>query len=313
MFSNYRVISVDGDIISGLVVNMNIFIKFLLLIIIFLIGCTPAKLLMNIDTSLEANAIVYKLNYPNSLADKLSGNRLNASFGPYRVSDADVSWTRTSSQTEDPDPFFNFKSTRKSGNTTTTTKIDVAPTSILGFSRPAAEGEPSIDKSFRTITYKFKVGQDIIWNAHCVHRAEKRVTQYKNSSSVEILSSNFTCQYKADNKSIDNKSNSEIWMLSVNYGNAITMTQKGNTNTLIAHSTDGKYVKPNGQVIIFSRGTAGYTWRQIKDGNDKNIAAISVGEETPRVWLHKGNTDSLNHVLSMANTGLLIYRWEITH
>ncbi len=313
MLSNPWVISVGDDIISGLVVNMNIFIKCLLLIIIFLTGCTPVKLLMKVDTSLESNAVIYKLKYPDSLADKISGKRLNVSFGPYRVTDADLSWTRTGSQAEDPDPFFTFKNTRKSGNTTTTTKLGVGPTSILGFSRPPAEGEPTIDKSFRTVKYKFKVDQGITWNALCVHRAEKRVTQHENTNAVEILSSNFTCQYKADNKLTDNKSNREIWMLSVDYGGAITMTQKGKPNTLTAHSTGGKYFKPNGQATKISTRYAGYTWRQSKGGNDKNSAAISVREETPRVWLHKGNTDSLNHVLSMANTGLLIYHWEINH
>lgn len=283
--------------------------KSLPLIIILLTGCTPVKLLMKVDTSLEANAIVYKINYPDSLADKLSGNRLNISFGPYRVTDADVSWARTGSQAEDPDPFITFKNTRKSGNTTTTTKLGVGPTSIFGFSRPAAEGEPSINKSSQTITYKFKVGKDITWNALCSHRAEKRVTQYENTNSVEILSSNFICQYTAENKNTDN----QVWTLSIDYGGPITMTQKGKPNTLIAHSTGGIYVTSGKQPSKFSSATAGYTWNQIKGGNNKNIAAISVREETPRVWLDKGNSDSINHILSMANTGLLIYSWEIQH
>ncbi|MCK5387286.1 MAG: hypothetical protein KAJ39_08865 [Gammaproteobacteria bacterium] len=268
---------------------------------------------MKVDTALEANAVVYKLNYPDSLADKISGNRLNISFGPYRVTDADVSWTRTGSQAEDPDPFFTFKNTRKSGNTTTTTKLGVGPTSIFGFSRPAAEGEPSINKSSQTITYKFKVSKDITWNALCSHRAEKRVTQYENTNAVEILWSNFTCQYTAENKTTNNKSNSEIWTLSVDYGGPITMTQNEKPNTLFALSTGGKYVMPKGQETKFTTGTAGYTWRQINNGTDKSVAAISVREETPRVWLHKGNSDTINHVLSMANTGLLIYSWEINH
>jgi hypothetical protein len=292
---------------------MNIFRKSLPLIVILLTGCTIAKLVMKVDTALEANAIVYELDYPDSLADKLSGNRLNMSFGPYRVTDTDVSWARTGWQAEDPDPLFNVKSTRESGNTTTTTEIGVGPTSIFGYTRPAAEGEPSIKKVSQSITYKFKVGQNITWNALCSHRAEKRVTDYENRTDVEILSSNFTCQYTAENESANNKSKSEIWMLSVDYGGAITMTQKGMPDTLTAHSTGGNYVKPNGQATNISTRAAGYTWHQSKGGNNKNIAAISVREETPRVWLDKGNSDAINHVLSMANTGLLIYSWEIQH
>lgn len=268
---------------------------------------------MEVDPALEANAVVYKLKYPNSLADKISGKRLNISFGPYQVTNADLSWTRTGSRAEDPDPFFTSTKIRKSGNVTTTTKLGIGPTEILGFSRPAAEGEPSIEKAFQTIAYKFKVGKDITWNADCVHRSEKRAIQYKDTNSIELLSSTFTCQYTAEDKSADNKSNGDSWMLSMYYDGPITMTKKGKPNTLSAHSTGGNYIKPNGQAANISTSAAGYTWRENKGGDDKNIAAISVREEKPRVWLDKGNSSAMNQILSMANTGLLIYSWEIQH
>jgi len=290
---------------------MKNLIKYFPLITLSLAGCTPVKLLMNVDTSLESYADVYRLSYPNSLADKISGKRLNVSFGPYRVTDIDLSWTRISSQAEDPDPFFTFKSEHESGNTTTTTKLGVGPSSLYGFSRPPAEGEPTIDKSFRTVNYKFSIGQEITWNVLCAHWSEERAIQYENTNTVEILSADFSCQYEENNNLTEKESNREIWVLSVDYGGAITMTQKGQPNTLTAHSTGGSYVKPNGRETKVATRNVGYTWRQKIGENDKNIAAISVKEEIPRVWLHKGNTDNLNHVLSMANTGLLIYYWEI--
>jgi len=309
MFSNLWLVSVGGNIIRSLVVDTKISFKYILFTVILLTGCTPVKVQMNVDTSLESNAVVYNLNYPNSLSDKISGKRLNVSFGPYRVTDVDLSLTRINSQAEDPDPILNYKNTRKSGNTTTTTKIGVGPSSFLGFSRPPEEGEPAINKSFRTVNYKFTAGQETTWNALCVHKSKERIIQHENSNTIEILSSNFTCQYEKDN----NLTNHEIWILSIEYDGAITMTQKGQNNTLTAHSTGGNYVKPNGQETKLSILTAGYTWSQRVGGKDKNVAAISVREETPRVWLHKENTDYLNQVLSMANTGLLIYRWEIQH
>lgn len=268
---------------------------------------------MEVDAALEANAVVYKLKYPNSLSDKISGKRLNVSFGPYQVTNADQSWTRTGTRAEDPDPFFTSTKIKKSGNVTTTTKVGIGPTEILGFSRPAAEGEPSIEKALQTITYKFKEGRDITWNADCVHRSEKRVIQYKNTNSVELLWSNFTCEYMAEDKRVENKSNSDMWTLSIDYDGPITMTQKGKFNMLTAYPTGGNYFKPNGQATNFSTHSAGYTWLQNKDGNDKNIAAVSVREEKPRVWLDKGNSDDINHALSMASTGLMIYSWEIEH
>ena len=101
-------------------------------------------------------------------------------------------------------------------------------------------------------------------------------------------------------------------MLSADYNGAITMTQKGKTSTLSAHPTGGIYTK-HGQTTNLTTSAAGYTWVQNRNGNDKNVAAISVREEPPHVWLQKENSDYLNNILSMANTGLLIYRWEIQH
>ncbi|MDH5601060.1 MAG: hypothetical protein OEY78_07120 [Gammaproteobacteria bacterium] len=288
--------------------NLKGLMKYLPVTIIFLTGCSPVKVKMNVDASLGSNSVVYNLNYSDSLADKISGKRLNVSFGPYRVTDADLSWTRTKSQAEDPDPLLTFKEIKKSGNTTTTTKLGVGPTSFFGFSRPPAEGEATIDSSFRTVKYKFNVGKKTTWNALCIHRSEKRIVPQENSNSVDILSANFSCLYKEDNKA-----SSEPWLLSIDYGGAITMTQKGNANTLAAYSTGGNYVKPDGQITKLFLNSAGYTWKKSNDNNDKNVAAISVKEETPRVWLHKGNKKHLNHILSMANTGLLIYHWEIQH
>jgi len=268
---------------------------------------------MNIDSSLDSNAIVYSLNYPDSLSDKLSGNRVNVNFGPYRVTDADISLTQINTRAENPDPIFSAKKVRKSGNTTTTTKVGVGPSSILGFSRPPVEGEPVINTSHRTINYKFSGDKGITWNALCDYKSKERFTQHENSNTTEMLSANFTCEYKEDGKPKNNGVKQEIWVLSVDYNDAITMTQKGKTNTLSAHPAGGIYVKPNGQRTNLTTSAAGYTWAQIRNGNDENVAAISVREEPPRVWLKKGNSDYLNNILAIANTGLLIYRWEIQH
>jgi hypothetical protein len=290
---------------------MSVFKQILPAVIVLIAGCTPVKLVMKVDADLEDNAVVYELSYPDSLADKISGNRLNVSFGPYRVADANLSWTRTNTEAEDPAPLVNIKNTKKSGNTSTTTEISGGPTSVFGFTRPAGEDEPSINEESRSITYKFNVGQKVAWSAYCTHYAKKRVTPYENTNSIEILTSNFTCQYKDAGNRVGDKSNNEVWTLTVDDDGAITMTQQGQPNTLIAYSTGGIYVMPDGKPAKSTTGTAGYTWNQSIDGNEKNIAAISVGEETPRVWLGKGNSETINQILSMANTGLLMYSWGI--
>ncbi len=291
---------------------MTDLIKYIFFAVIFLTGCTPVKLQMNVETSLESNAVVHSLNYPNTLSDIISGNRLNVSFGPYRVTDVDLSWTRISSQAEDPDPIFTFRDTKRSGNTTTTTKLGIGPSSLFGFTRPPAKGEPTIDRSYRTVNYKFTVAQETTWDVLCVNKSEKRVTEHENTNDIEILSENFICRYEKDNNLLDNELDTETWILSIDFDGTTTMTQIGKTNTLTAHPTRGNYVKPNGQETKLTVHTAGYTWRQSIGGNDKNIAAISVREEIPRVWLHKENTAYLSQIVSMANTGLLIYHWEIS-
>lgn len=276
-------------------------------LILFLSGCTTLKLTMIVDPVLEDNSVVYKVSYPDSLTDKISGNRLNMSFGSYQVSDADTSFTAISSKAEDPKPIFSSKKTERSGNVTTTTKISGGPTEILGFTRSVNEGEAAIKQSSRSIDYKFKIDKESTWNVNCTHNSEERVIQYKNTNSVEVLSSKYICEYK----DLGDKSNNEIWVLTVNYPETITMSKKGKSSTLSAYSTDGVYLKSDGKKANLTTNYAGYTWKQTKEGNQKSISAISAREDTPRVWLNKENSKSLNNIVSMANTGLLIYSWEI--
>lgn len=286
---------------------MNIQIQYILLAATLLSGCTPAKLVMNIDSALEENATVYTLSYPNSLTDKISGKRLNITFGPYKVTNADASGAKTSWEAEDPDPIFRYKNVEKSGNRTTTTKIGAGPTEILGFRRTPEEGEPTINKVAQSITYKFKIGKNKTWNAACDYKAKKRVQHQGSRTIIGILSSNYTCQYTAENK------NNETWTLYMDENGKVTMTQKGKPNTLIAYSTGGMYIMPNKKPGKTTTRTTGYTWQQSKNGHNKKIAAISVAEETSRLLLHKENSKNINNILSMASTGLLIYNWEVQH
>jgi hypothetical protein len=243
-------------------------------IIILLAGCTTAKLLMKIDPSLETNARVYEVKSPSSWSDN---KKLNVSFGTYRVADANTGWrtTKTSSATE----------------------ISLA-NQLLGMSSSDATNI----KTSQSLAYKFKIGDEITWDSQCVHLAEKREVKSKNVSSVEILSSQYTCQYtRADNES---------WTLSIEQGGLsqldIRMTNK--EKLFRAHATAGMYVLSDGRSSkLFAPSDAGYTWTH----DNNNVAAISLKEKTPRVWLDKRNPDSMNHVLSMASTGLLIYHWKI--
>ncbi len=243
-------------------------------IIILLTGCTTLSLRMKVDPSLETNARVYEVKSPSSWS---VNKKLNVSFGTYRVADANTGWrtTKTSSATE-------------------ISMVD----QLLGMSSSDATNI----KGSQTLAYKFKIGDEITWDCQCVHLAEKRVTKHKNVSSLEILSSRYTCHYtRADN---------EPWVLSVEQHDLaqIDIRMTNGEKLFRAHSTAGMYVTSDERPYkTFRPPDAGYTWTH----DDNNVAAISVGEKIPRVWLDKRNPDSMNRVLAMASAGVLIYHWKI--
>lgn len=259
----------------------------ILVIILLLAGCAPLQLLMEIDPSLKTNAKVYEVKHPDTWTDK----RLNVSFGPYQVTDVDFSWRK---------------------------KVDSPGLGLhllehMGLTVPGAD----IRTVSQSHTYKFKIGNNITWDAECGHNLKKREVESKtvaiiegqsgfkveiedpdkNASTLELVSSIYTCRYWQEGY--------EPWVLYVEkYESSqlyITLTNK--EHLFKAHATTGVYVRADGRPYKLSAPIAGYTWT--KDNN--NIAAISAGEKTPKVWLDKRNPDSTNDVLSMASTGLLIY------
>ncbi len=242
-------------------------------IILLIAGCASGQLLMKIDPSLETNARLYEVKTPDTWSEK----RLNVSFGPYRVADADAYLARTTKSSESEIYWLNL---------------------AFGVDHPDAR----INKSSMSHTYKFMVGNEITWDSECILLTEEREVKEKNVSSVEPLSLQYTCRYtRADN---------EPWFLSIERRGEsrleIKMTNK--EKLFHAHASKGVYVKPDGRSYTALTPTdTGYNWTH----DNNNIAAISIREEIPRVWLDKRNSDSMNHVLSMASAGLLIYYWKI--
>ena len=242
-------------------------------IILLLAGCASGQLLMKIGPSLETNARLYEVKTPDTWSER----RLNVSFGPYRVADADTGWTRPTKSSERKIYWLNI---------------------ALGMDHPE-ETKSNVSMSH---TYKFKVGNEITWDSQCVLLTEELEVKEKDKSEIEILSSNYTCQYT--------RTDNEPWFLSIERRGLskldIKMTNK--EKLFQAHASKGVYVKPDGRSYTALTPTdTGYNWTH----DNNNIAAISIREEIPRVWLDKRNSDSMNHVLSMASAGLLIYYWKI--
>lgn len=276
----------------------------LILLTLLIASCSVTKVVMTIDPELEMNATVYVVQHPNKITDKISGKRLNVTFGPYQVSDADPSWTRTGTTAEYPRPLIDFSrtktKTKTSGRITKTTSTTVGfqggPTSVLGFSRTPEDGDSVIDKSFKSIAYKFRDSSDAIWNAKCYYSAEKR--RVVGETSSETLWSDYFCHYTLGDK---------MWELAIYDDENITMTEAEKDNKLIGYTTRGIRVKENGEKTNLNTKTAGYTWAD----DLQYVGAIATKEEPPRVWLNRDNKKSLNDILAMANTGLIVYNWEI--
>jgi hypothetical protein len=263
-------------------------------IIILLAGCASGKLLMKLDPSLETNARVYEVKFSDTWSEKWR----NISFGPYRVTDADTGWIITKKTSETELYWLNM---------------------LLGMNSPDA----TRSKVSQSSNYKFKIGNDTAWDAKCILFTDEREVNEKNVStaeifsersredrevegenedSVEILSSNYTCRYtRADN---------EPWFLTIERRgeSRLEITMKNKDKLFKAHASKGVYVMSDGRPYTALTPTdTGYNWTH--DG--KNIAAVSIREEIPRVWLDKRNSESINQLLSMASAGLLIYYWKI--
>jgi hypothetical protein len=251
-------------------------------ILIFLTGCTTAKLLMKVDPTLETNASVYEVESPSSWSDK----KLNVSFGAYRVADVDTSWIRT-------------RKPSATGSLWADMLFEVAGISTSSYDEATDEETSEVSQS---LSYKFKIGDEITWDSQCDHLAEKQETKHGKVTTLKILSSRYTCLYT--------RTGSDPWVLSIErFGlSQLDIRMISKEKLFRAYSTEGMYFLSDGRPYeTFRPPDMGYTW--IHDGN--NIAAISAMEKTPRVLLDKRNSDSTNNVLAMASTGLLIYQWKI--
>lgn len=143
--------------------GVKMFQKSIPFIAMLLTGCASGELLMKIDPSLEANARVYEVKSSDSWIDKM----LNISFGAYQVADANTGQTRTK-------------------------KFSV--TKIHSVNKLECMSSPDATKSrlSKYHTYKFKIENEITWDAQCVLFTDERKVEDKKTSKVETLSSHYT-------------------------------------------------------------------------------------------------------------------------
>ena len=260
------------------------------IVILLIAACTTAKVVMKVDPSLERNAQVYEVMAPGKFTDA----RLNVSFGDYHVAGADTKRMKTRDPSA-PDGFWLrtlFRVFEKWGLST------------------SSGGK--MTEVYTSHTYQFKSGDEIAWDAKCNFTLEKREVKEVNNAiitnqpdvkvSTKAMSSHYNCRYTA----LDH----EPWVLSIEWWRgdpeaAIKMAR--NDEHFEATVTAGEYVAGDGRSIWGKPADPGYTWTR----DHKSIGAVSVGEKPPRVWLHKDNSASTNHALSMASAGLIIYYREI--
>ncbi len=274
-----------------------------LLVLLLLAGCTTANLVMKVDPTLESNATVYEVETPKAI----SNDSLNVSFGPYRVADAHASWTRTGDSRAQGSLWLDILYEFTGLTTHDSTKREETPPFTITGPTSVHDTKSYVSQS---LTYNFKVRDDITWHSKCDFNAEKNISKTGDQiTNVQTLSSNFTCSYtKADDEPYN-----EQWTLVIEkYGISqlhINLTGHGEGKNFIAHSTAGTYDLSDGSSPnkIFRPGDPGYTWKE----NNNIVGAVSVNVKVPRVWLDNRNPDSINDVLAMGSTGLLIYKRRI--
>ena len=250
---------------------MNIIFKSVLIIIV-LTSCRSAEFIMNVDSSLEANAQIYKMKSPSSWFDE----KLNVTFGDYRVSKTDITHTTKS--------LFGLE----------ITWVSTLFGKDIGFTK---------NTIMTSISYKFEIANGNTWDSKCVFVAEKKEIDYKKVTLTDISSPKYACLYTLGDD--------QSWTLTFTYDDTlkIDVEMVSKENFFKARTIGGRFVASDGRTSEFiTPHDTGYTWTS--DG--KSIAAIFFREIPPKVWLDKRNTRNINDVISMANTGLLVYYWEIS-
>lgn len=228
------------------------------------------ELKMEMDPALEANSNLYQTSSEGTFGDK----RLNVSFGPYRVSDADAGWVKTSFST-DTEWLMKF------------------------FGLDAKEEIKSNISS--SLSYKFWIG-DAPWLVECALLAHKREVFIGKMTSSRTFSSKYVCRHTREGEAL------RVFSVEIGEsGTIIRMEADGKAYT--ASPVKGVWEMEGGKSYDSLSYDAGYVW--VPEGSQGQVGALSTMENKPRVWLSKGNTEDVNHALAMGSTALLIYSVQI--
>ena len=241
------------------------------ILLTLLCGCVTGNLSMQVDPSLEGHAKVFKVSRSGGF---LSG-RTNMSFGDYHV-------------------------TRTSTGFTTITESSSAWLFWLNLGFNLGLPELKNVAVSKTNSFELSVG-DVTWHANCLFQSHERDVEWKAVSSTLTMWSQYVCRYT--------RPDHEPWVLSISLGDSLRpdISMANSRHLLTAHATNGDFVMADGRVHKTLPIHTGYTWEQ---GSEKP-GAVSFNEKTQRIWLDVRNSDEINDAIAMANSGLLIYHWQI--
>jgi hypothetical protein len=241
-------------------------------IIVLLAGCA-GELKMNMDPSLEANSDVLQTSSEGTFGDK----RLNVTFGPYSVTEADASWVKTRMSSEKDFSLIN---------------------EIFGIESP----EKTKSKTTATLTYRFATGSGAPWDVACALLAHRREVFIGKLTSSKTYSARYKCRYTREGD--------EPRFFSVEIGESGTLIKmEADGKAYTASPVRGVFEMKGGKSYDSLSYEAGYVWTP--EGGESQTAALSTMENKPRVWLHKDNSEDMNHALAMGSAGLLIYSLQI--
>ncbi len=254
---------------------MNTFRKSLPVIILLISGCATGGWQMKIEPTLAANALVYDIKSEKSWTEK----KLNISFGKYQVTDAKKGQKHIE-------------------------KTRVWDEYQLIYMALGLNERQMINKTINAShSYNFKIGTETTWHAECVHIAEAQNEKLTKRISVENSWSLYTCNYtSADKKS---------WSLTIYKRNEDQLKIEISNNELLfkGYASKGQFVMSDGSIrkVWGAPEDAGYYWTH----EERIVAATSVKEKIPKVWLDKRNSDPILNALAMASAGLQIYYKKI--
>ena len=258
-------------------------------------GCVGAHLVANVDPEAERRSTVYVIEQPGGFWLE---KRLNVSFGPYRVVDADLGRTRTErGKDTEKRRYFNWLSLlfKNEGLIVTESSRE--------------------DTKKQRLAYRFEIAGKAPWAATCTlrrlvrHREESHMLtgddgepwdddDHRDSTDV-LRSASLTCVYSRPGEG--------DWVLSMETDAAGQARQARFTNRQDAYAARGV----TSTLVVGDDGRKAHSWLAVPTGyewvrGEEVLGTLVTYREGRRLLLDRDCPASTADVLAMGSSGLVL-------